>query len=126
MGPRSRLIVHGMLSGTGANSKTTTVRAGPASGTFATATGFSGQSGLSNQLIFPVTPMIWNNGSLATQKATPSNIAHWMNQGNSGTPLITMAIDTSLDWNIYFGVQFGTLNGGDSMTLNTMFAQLLN
>jgi hypothetical protein len=126
MGPSSRLLVHAVISATGGNAKTTVVRAGPASGTYATATNFSGQSGLTNQVTMALTPMIWNTGTLASQKATPSNVNSFSSTGSSATPVVSMSIDTSLDWNIYFGVQMGLLNGGDTMTLLHCYAQILN
>ena len=126
MGPTSRLLIHGIISATGGNGKTISVRAGPASGTYATATGFGGQSGLSNQLTMAQTPMIWNQGTLASQLATPANIVSYSNTGSSGTPVVALSIDTSLDWNIYFGIQMSVLNGGDSMTLRHCYAQILN
>jgi len=126
MGPTSRLLIHSIISATGGNGKTIFVRAGPASGTYATATGFAGQSGLTNQVTMAQTPMIWNQGTLASQLATPANVVSYSNTGNSTTPVVALSIDTSLDWNIYFGVQMNVLNGGDSMTLRHCYAQILN
>ena len=118
MKPKSKIVVNCALGLTGNDSKTITLRAGPASGTFATATGFCGQAGLTTQLWAPLTALIWNNGTTSSQKASPANLPNYMS--STANPIVSMSIDTSLDWNIYFGVQSSIANGAPSNTFTLL------
>lgn len=101
--------------------KDTQVRIGPASGTFATATLISGQSGLTTQKFAVIDARVANLGSTASQRATPYNISIFTSSGN--TPIAT-SIDTSLDWNIYFAGMVATISG-TNLTLENATVEIV-
>jgi len=122
-GTRSIIEVNMVGAATGVNSKTFGFRAGPASGTFATATAFGGTGGLVAQANIGVKALIWGNGTAGAQRATPNGPINWA--AAHASALITLGIDTSLDWNIYAYVTFGTSGAGDSLILRPFWAQWL-
>lgn len=124
MAATSTIRVLANIDWVGGNSKSTIMRIGQASGSWASATAVSGQSGLAAHKYTPVGALIWNDGVLTQQRSTPSNSVNWFNSSTAVTAAVTN-IDTALDWNIYIGVQFGTLNGGDTATLRKVIVELL-
>lgn len=124
MGSASLIDIYSVIDWVGGNSKNAIIRVGPASGTWATATQIGGQSGLSSQIYTPECAYIWNDNSLTQQRATPANSVNQWNSSTSSRASV-LNIDTSLDWNIYIGVQFGLLNGGDTATLRRVIIRQL-
>ena len=100
---------------TGAGSRTVGFKAGAASGTLATATAFGGTGGVAAHGNVGVRALLWGNGVLGAQRATPNGPIDWA--AAHATSLITLGIDTSLDWNIYAYVTFAASGAGDSFML---------
>ncbi len=126
MGLRTRLEIGLVADLTGNDSKNLAMRAGPASGTFATATAFGGLTGLSTQKYTPLLSLLWNNNSLTEQRANPIGQGDWP-RANTGGASLAPAIDTSLDWNIYVGFQSAVSGGAptNSATLRTMWVRVI-
>ncbi len=124
MGAASAIRVYSAIDWVGANIKSTIMRIGQASGSWSTATAVSGQSGLSNHRYTPLGAIIGNDGLLTQQRSTSANAVNWFNSSTAAVAVVTN-IDTALDWNIYIGVQFGVLNGGDTATLRRVIVELL-
>ena len=123
LGVRSRVEVSALFGGTGGNSKNIFLKAGPATGNYATAVAFGGQSGLSTHRWMQTSSLIYNNGTLAAQILSPFNSQQW--RGSTTLSPVSASIDTALDWNIYFGVQMGVSGGGDTMTLSNYTVNLI-
>jgi len=100
---------------TGAGSRTVGFKAGAASGTLATATAFGGTGGVAAHGNVGVRALLWGNGVLGAQRATPNGPIDWA--AAHATSLVTLGIDTSLDWNIYAYVTFAASGAGDSFML---------
>jgi len=95
------LLVEAFAEMTGNDTKNIEIRIGPASGTFATATAIGGQSGLTTQKHVGNGAVIWNDNSTTAQKAQPAAQAQPYTSNAAATQ--TLAVDTSLDFNIYVG-----------------------
>jgi len=105
----AQIMIDSFWEFTGNDSKNVIIRVGPTSGTFATATPIGGQTGLTTQKSIGSAVWMWNSSSIASQYAMPAAMASPYSS-NSAVPL-TLNIDTSLDWNIYWGWQSGVLTG---------------
>lgn len=100
---------------TGAGSRTVGFKAGAASGTLATATAFGGTGGVAAHGNVGVRALLWGNGVLGAQRATPNGPIDWA--AAHAASLVTLGIDTALDWNIYAYVTFAASGAGDSFML---------
>lgn len=119
IGANSAIEVYAVISWTGGNTKSTLIRVGSVAAGWAGATQISGQSGLSAQLYTPVGALLWNDGVTNQQRGTPANAVSIVASSTSSAGAVTN-IDTAVDWNVYVGVQFGVLNGGDTATLRKL------
>lgn len=125
MGASSQLQIQAFFSKAGSTGIDILCRFGAASGNFATATPFGGQSGLTTQQSIAILPEIWNTGTLNNQLANA--VAMTGAQSTSGAALVAGTVDTSLDWNIYFGLTYtGAPIGGDSVTLRKFRITIAN
>lgn len=93
-----------------------------ATATFSTATPIGGQSGLSNQVSAIYQAHIFMAGSLTAQRSTPANNS---SVGAGTNAWVVTALDFALDVNIWLGVKFPTLSGGDSAQLQDYVLELL-
>jgi hypothetical protein len=120
-GPRSRLEVNatGQCSGASAT-KSVGFKAGPVGGSLATATLFGGTGGLTAQYVGSKA-IIWGNGTLGNQRASPSGPINWAST-NAGS-IVTLGIDTEMDWNIYVYFTAGSTGGANSFLLRSFWAQ---
>ena len=118
MQPASAIRMWGGIDWAGpANSKNIIVKVGPASGDWNSASSvYSGQSGLSTPLFSTVGLLLWGDNATNAQRGNPANTVHFMNASNASVAGQT-TLDTTMDWNIWIGIQFGTLNGGNTATL---------
>ena len=123
-GPKSVLEVNLVGLTSGANGKNFGFKAGPASGTMSSATAFGGGGGLTTHAALGFRAMLWGNGVAGAQRATPVGMQNWT--GTNANAFITLAIDTSLDWNIYVFCQFTSTAAGDSAMLRTFWANWQN
>lgn len=125
MGLRTRLEVAAIMEMNGNDGKTIQLRAGPASGTFATATQWGGASGLTTQKYQAVSCLLWSDNSRTAQRCSPVGAAGTF--GNNVNPPIALAIDTAVDWNIYVGIQFGLANGApeNNATLRNFWVRVI-
>jgi len=119
----SILEVNMLCVATGAGSKTVGFKAGAASGTLASATAFGGTGGITNQGSIGVKALLWGNGVLGAQRATANGPINWA-AAHSST-LVTLGIDTSLDWNIYVYVTFAASGAGDTLMVRPFWANWL-
>jgi len=125
MGANSAVRLWGAIDWVGGNSKSVIVKVGQASDTWTSAsTVISGQAGLSTQRYTPLGAIIWNDGVTNQQRGNPNGSVHWFNS-STGAVAGVANINTALDWNIWVGVQFGVLNGGDTATLRRLILELL-
>lgn len=125
MGANSAIRVWGAIDWVGGNSKSVIIKVGQSSDTWSTAsTNYSGQGGLSTQKFTTFGALIWNDGVSNAQRGNPNGTVNFMNASTSLTTGTT-TINTALDWNIWIGVQFGTLNGGDTATLRRVLIELI-
>lgn len=114
LGPNSRIRVTSTFQFVGANSKSVLQRVGQATtATFATATPIAGQAGLTTQVSAIYVTQGWNRNSLASQRWTPVNNSSF---GAGLNAWVSTTLDTGLDINLWHGVQFTLLSGGDSAT----------
>ncbi len=104
----------------GAGSRTIGFKAGAASGTLATATAFGGTGGVASHGSVGVRALLWGNGVLGAQRATPNGPIDWA--AAHAATLITLGIDTELDWNIYVYVTFAASGAGDTFQLRPFWA----
>lgn len=126
MGLRTRLQVGAIFDVTGNDSKDVRLFAGPASGTFATAISFSGRFGFTGDRYQPLLGLIYNENSMAAQRASASGQPDWpRNNASGGT--VALTIDTTLDWNIYVGGKFNLANGApaNTLTLRNFWVQVI-
>jgi hypothetical protein len=119
-GPRSIIEVCALCVATGAGSKTFGFKAGQVGGTMATATTFGGTGGITNQGNVGVKALFWGNGVAGQQRANSNGPINWASA--NAAALVTLGIDTSLDWNIYAFVQFAASGAGDTFTLRPFWA----
>jgi hypothetical protein len=126
MAARTRLEIGVVADLTGNDSKTLQLRAGPASGTFATATPFGGLAGLTTQRYTPLLGLIWADNSITALRANPVGQGDWP-RASTVNPSLQIAIDTNLDWNIYVGFQ-STVAGGaptNGATLRNIWVRVI-
>ncbi len=124
MGLRTRLTIGAVFDLAGPDSKDIRLFAGPASGTFATATGFGGLFGLTTQRWAPLWGLLYAENSTTALRGNASGQGDWP-RANTGGNSIAVALDTSLDWNIYVGVKFNAAANGNSATLRNFWVQVL-
>lgn len=125
MGRTSGIRLWGAMDWVGGNSKSVIIKVGQSSDTWSTAsTNYSGQGGLSTQKFTTFGALIWNDNSTNAQRGNPNGTVNFMNS-STGLTTGTTSINTALDWNIWVGVQFGTLNGGDTCTLRRVLIELI-
>jgi hypothetical protein len=123
--PDSQIVIHLSATKAGSTSGDLRLRFGPASGSYATATAFGGQGGLTNQVFTNHLAEIWNNGTLNSQLASPAAIGSGL--GSTTNAIVSGSVDTALDWNIYFGWQYTVAPaGGDSVTLRKFRVEIKN
>lgn len=121
----SQLDIRLSATKAGTTSGDLVLRFGAASGSYATATSFGGQGGLTTQVHISHLSEIWNNGTLNTQFASAVSVGGGL--GASGNAMVSGTVDTSIDWNIYFGwVYTGAPSGGDSVTLRKFRVEIKN
>lgn len=121
----SAIRLWGAMDWVGGNSKNVIIKVGSTADTWATAASvYSGQSGLSAQIFTTFGALIWNDNSTSAQRGNPANTVNFMNSSTSSRTGQT-TLNTALDWNIWIGCQFGTLNGGDTCTLRRVLIELL-
>lgn len=124
MGPASILRLWGAIDWVGGNSKSVIIKVGQSSDTWTSAsTVFSGQAGLTTQLYTPFSAMIWNDNSTNQQRGNPNGSANFLS--TSSIVAGVSNFNSALDMNIWIGVQFGTLNGGNTATLRHTVLELL-
>lgn len=119
-GPRSIIEVEALCVATGVNSKTFGFKAGQASGNMASAVAFGGTGGVVAQGNIGTKALLWGNGSLGAQRATPNGPINWA--AAHASSIIMLGIDTSLDWNIYLYVQFSVASAGDTFMVRPFWA----
>jgi len=100
--------------------KTINFKIGPTSGTFATATNFGGSNGGLAAQYVGMKALLWGNGSVGSQRASPSGQTIWT--GTTANVISSLAIDTNLDWNIYVSFVSGSTGGTNSFTLRKFWA----
>jgi hypothetical protein len=116
MTPNSQIEVLALYTKVSTTVMDAQIKFGAASGNFASAQLIGGQSGLTTQQSIGVSPIIINQGSLASQLCTVSGMNNHV--GTNSATMTATTVDTSLDFNIYFGAQYtGAPAGGDTITL---------
>lgn len=123
MGLRTRLQIGAIFDLAGNDSKDLRLLAGPASGSFATATQFGGLAGLTTQRYAPLFGLVAAENSVTALRANAVGQGDWP-RANS-TASIALSIDTALDWNIYVGVKFNAATNGNTATLRSFWVQVI-
>lgn len=123
---RTRLEIAAIIDATGNDSKTLQLRAGPFSGSFATATAFGGLSGFTTQKYIGLVSLLWGDNSTTAQRVQPSGQNLW-GGNNTANPSAALAIDTGLDWNIYVGWQSSLAGGAptNGATLRNLWVRVV-
>lgn len=125
MGPSSQLDIRTTITKAGAVAGDVRLKFGPASESFASATQFGGAGGLTTQVTTNNLAEIWNTGTLNSQLATPASVGSGL--GAVTNAIVSGSVDTSLDWNIYFGwIYTASPTGGDSVTLRKFRVEIKN
>lgn len=116
MTPTSQIEILALYTKVGTTTMDAQIRFGATSGSWSSALLIGGQSGLTSQQSIGVSPVIINQGSLSSQLCTVSGQANHI--GTNGATMTAANVDTSLDFNIYFGAQYTVAPaGGDTITL---------
>lgn len=123
-GPHSMFRLTSTFRFTGANAgRVVHQRIGAAAtATFATATPIGGQSGLAAQVSAIYQTLICMAGTLTSQQCTPANGS---SIGAGTNAWVATNLDFGLDVNIWHGIKFPTLAGGDTATFQKAVLELL-
>lgn len=125
LGPSSQLDIRSTYSKLLDTVCNILVKIGPASGSYASASYIGGQFGLTTQRSIGHLHEVWNTGTLNNQLSNGSGNSNAV--GITTATLTSTSIDTALDWNIYFAMQYTAAPVvGDSVTLRKFRVEIKN